>query len=285
MYLKEFDLPERPLAPRLVAVSLLALALAACEQQPSEPEDVVAEAPAPPRQSLPAPIPVLSRGDLVSAANRAASFYAGGDEQAGTDPLVGRTFSIKIAFGCAGPAPVVPEGGDTSGLASWSWASEGKTIELKMIPGEWAGSALIAGSTQAPEWEAVDGFWITRPWLSSESCPDVTGDPLQPADGRADPQTVGLAAIFETGGSRIGQRNGRAYSFTIRPEGDSPLQPPEDGYRLVLEGRIASYPDGRAIRCRAAGPEQRPVCVAATKLDRVAFEGADGKQLSEWRPG
>ena len=285
MYLKEFDLPERLLAPRLIAASLLALALAGCEQQPSEPEDVASEAPAPPRQSLPAPTPVLPRADLITAVNQAASAYAARDEQTDKDPLVGRTFSVKIAFGCAGPARVVPEGGDTSGLASWSWASEGRTIELRMTPGEWAGSALIAGSTQSPEWEAVDGFWITRPWLSPESCPDVTGDPLQPADGRADPQTVGLAAIFETGGSRIGQRNGRAYTFTIRPEGDTPLQPPEDGYRLVLEGRIASFPDGRAIRCRAAGPDQRPVCVAATKLDRVAFESADGNLLSEWRPG
>ena len=156
---------------------------------------------------------------------------------------------------------------------------------LKMGPGDWAGSALIAGGADAPDWEAVEGFWIPRPWLGSESCPNVRSDPLQTAQADAAPQTVGLAAIFEAGGSRIGQRNGRAYTFTVRPEGGAALKPPAQGYRLVLEGRIASYPDGRAIRCRATGPDQRPVCVVAAKLDRVAFETSESKMLSEWRPG
>ena len=58
------------------------------------------------------------------------------------------------------------------------------------------------------------------------------------------------------------------------------------GYRVVLEGRFASFPDGRAIRCRAASIDQRPVCIAAVQLDRVAFEdGSSGTVLSEWRPG
>ncbi|GLI98975.1 hypothetical protein Sbs19_27930 [Sphingobium sp. BS19] len=154
-----------------------------------------------------------------------------------------------------------------------------------MVPGDWARSALIAEGADAPDWEAVEGFWIPRPWLASESCPNVRSDPLQTAKADAAPQTVGLAAIFEAGGSRIGRRNGRAYTFTVRPEGDVPLKPPAQGYRLVLEGRIASYPNNRAIRCRAAGPDQRPVCVVAAKLDRVAFETPEGKMLSEWRPG
>jgi hypothetical protein len=121
--------------------------------------------------------------------------------------------------------------------------------------------------------------------MTSDGCPTVRGDPLQTGNVGGTPQTVGLAAIFEAGGSRVGRRNGRAYSFTVRPEGDAPLKSPTQGYRLILEGRVASYPDGRAIRCAAAGPAQRPVCVIATKLDRVAFEDAEGKMLSEWRPG
>ncbi|UZK66605.1 hypothetical protein [Sphingomonas sp. M1-B02] len=280
------------LARRLVAPSFLALVLAGCGEQPPEPKaNVQTEAPPPPPRKLPAPDPVLSRGDLVGAASRAASAYAGGETSEGTDPLVGRTFSIKIAFGCSGPAPApavspdAPAVGGASGLAGWSWGRDNKSIELRMTPGDWAGSALIAGSGDAPDWEAVEGFWMPRPWLASDGCPNVRGDPLQTANTAAAPQTLGLAAIFEAGSSRIGRRNGRAYTFTIRPEDDAPLAPPADGYRLILEGRIASYPDGRAIRCRAAGPDQRPVCVVATKLDRVAFEGAEGKTLSEWRPG
>ena len=54
----------------------------------------------------------------------------------------------------------------------------------------------------------------------------------------------------------------------------------------MLEGRLGAFPDGRTIRCHAEGPDQRPVCVAAVQLDRVAFEdGASGATLSEWRKG
>ena len=276
---------HRP-ALELISASLLAAALAGCEQPaPQAVDDVQTETPAPARPSLPAPIPALSRGDLINAADIAGSAYAAGDKLSGTDPLVGRSFSVKIAFGCSGPTPATAVTADPSGIASWSLKNEGEAIELQMTPGEWAGSALIAGGAEAPDWEAVDGFWITRPWLGSENCPSVAGDPLQTADRSVDPQTVGLAAIFETDGSRIGRRNGRAYTHTIRSTGGTPLQPPAEGFRLVLEGRIASYPDGRATRCRAAGQDQRPVCVVATRLDRVAFEEANGKLLSEWRPG
>lgn len=170
-------------------------------------------------------------------------------------------------------------------MARWTPGPDGKTIELRMTPGDWAGSALIAAGTDAPAWEAVEGFWIPRPWLDSESCPVVKGDPLQTVELSAAPQTLGLAAIFEEGGSRIGRRNGRAYTFTVRAKGETPLPTPRQGYRMALEGRIASFPDGRAIRCRAPGPDQRPVCVVAAKLDRVAFEDAEGETLSEWRPG
>ena len=56
------------------------------------------------------------------------------------------------------------------------------------------------------------------------------------------------------------------------------------GYRLVLEGRFAAFPDGRSIHCRAETPDQRPLCIAAAQLDRVAFEDADtGSVISEWR--
>lgn len=239
--------------------------------------------PAP--RKLPAPVPDLSRSDIVAAAAKAASDYAEGAQPEGKDPLVGRIFAVRIPFGCSGPAPPVAQEGDLAGLANWTPGPEGKTIELRMTPDEWAGSALIAGDAEAPTWEAVEGFWIARPWLASEGCPAVKGDPLQTSDAGAAPQTLGLAAVFEKGGSRIGRRNGRAYSFTIRAEGEAPLAPPRQGYRLVLAGRIASFPDGRAIRCRASGPDQRPVCVIAATLDRVAFEDAEGGKLSEWRPG
>lgn len=287
MWLQQLDTPARSLALHGAALALLGLVLTGCDRRsPGPSANIADEVPPPPLpKKLPAPVPALARGDLVTAAGRAASAYAEGKPPEGTDPLVGRTFVVRIAFGCSGPAPGPVPDGAPSGLASWSPGPDGKTIELRMTPGEWAGSALIAGGTDAPAWEAVEGFWIPRPWLTSESCPVVKGDPLQTGEVSAAPQTLGLAAIFEEGGSRIGRRNGRAYAFTVRAADDAPLRPPRQGYRLVLEGRIASFPNGRAIRCRAAGPDQRPVCVVAAKLDRVAFEDAQGTMLSEWRSG
>jgi hypothetical protein len=64
---------------------------------------------------------------------------------------------------------------------------------------------------------------------------------------------VGLAAVHEQDSSRLGRRNGRAYSFVVRGEGDQPAVAPAGGYRLVLEGRLTAFADGRAIHCRTAG--------------------------------
>jgi hypothetical protein len=214
-----------------------------------------------------------------------ASAYAAGEPIDGDDPLVGRRFALRIPFGCNGPQPTAAESaGD--GLARWSWGPENKTIRLSLTPGDWLNTALISGAADGSGWEAVEGFWIPRPWLVTGECSMVRADPLQSGAGTPSPQTVGLAAVFTEDDSRVGRRNGRAYAFTIRATGDTPLTAPVGGYRVVLEGRLASFPDGRAIRCRASNPDQRPVCIAAIRLDRVAFTSADGSVLlSEWRPG
>ena len=271
--------------PSAIWLSVISTALAGCEQpNPEVPANAHTEiAGTKQREALPEPVTALSRGDLITVADRAASLYASGESPARVDPLVGRTFSIKIAFGCAGPA--LPDSPAVAGLAQWSWGRDEKAIELRMTPGDWAASTLSASSDNPPDLEAVEGFWLSRPWLVSDVCPAVEQTQATQQDEDAAPQTLGLAATFEAGGSRIGRRNGRAYAFTIRSNGDTALEAPQKGYRLILRGRIASFPDGRAIRCRAASPDQRPICVFATKLDRIAFEDTDGATLSEWRPG
>lgn len=274
-------------APRRVAVLstvAAALFLAQCDRDAPAPIDAepVAADPAP-KPVIAAPT-TLNRADLLAAASTAASAYAAGERLEGSDPLVGRRFSIRVPFGCNGPQPTAAEAaGD--GLARWSWGPENETIQLSLTPGDWLNSALITGAAGGSDWEAVEGFWVPRPWLTAEDCSTVRADPLQSGDGSPSPQTVGLAAVFTEDDSRVGRRNGKAYAFTIRPTGETSLTAPSGGYRLVLEGRLASFPDGRAIRCRASNPDQRPVCIAAMKLDRVAFTSADGGVLlSEWRP-
>ncbi|HZV84571.1 MAG TPA: hypothetical protein VFF48_06245 [Brevundimonas sp.] len=277
--------PVTSLPMSVVAVAAAGLLLQACEGEP-EP---AAATQAPPGAAAPAPLesvtpdPPLDRAALLDAVARAASAWSAGSETTGADPLVRRSFDVSLPFGCHG-AEEPPAEGVGDGTARWSWSPDRKTIGLDLTPGDWTRSALIAGAGPAP-WEAVEGFWISRPWMTADGCPSVQADPLAGAPAAASPETVGLAAVFEEDGSRLGRRNGRAFSFTVRGDGEAPALAPENGYRVRLQGRIASFPDGRAIRCRASSPRQRPVCVAAVQLDRVAFQTASGETLSEWRPG
>ena len=269
----------------ILSTIVAALFLAQCDRDGAEPIEaepvIVDPAPAPPNAAPAA----LNRAGLLAAISRAASAYAAGERMEGADPLVGRPFALRAPFGCNGPEPTAADSaGD--GLARWSWGPENRTIQLSLAPGDWLNTALVSGAAAGSNWEAVEGFWIPRPWLGAEDCSTVRADPLQSGNGAPSPQTVGLAAVFTADDSRVGRRNGRAYAFTIRPTGDTPLIAPVGGYRVILEGRLASFPDGRAIRCRASSPDQRPVCIAAIRLDRVAFTSADSSVLlSEWRPG
>lgn len=276
--------PVMPVRLPVVAAAAVGLLLASCDRD-AEP---VAPPPAPtgPAKDGPAtpPInPALDRRELLSAMEAAASNYAAGVAPPAAGPLVGRQFDIRLAFGCEG-AETSPADGAGDGLARWSWGPDRETIRLSLTPGDWARSALIAGAGQ-DQWEAVEGFWVARPWMSADGCPSIRADPLASGPVAPSPPTVGLAAVFKTGGSRLGRRNGRAYTHTIRQAGDAPLIALDAGYRVRLQGRVAAFPDGRAIRCRAANPNQRPVCVAAVQLDRVAFETPTGETLSEWRTG
>ena len=270
--------------PFLVLATLaVSLMLAQCDRSEVRPVDAKpALADPEPAPDLASPT-ALTRAGLLAETSRAASAYAAGERPEGPDPLVGRPFALRVPFGCDGPPPTATAG---DGVAHWSWGPENRTIRLTLTPGDWLNTGLISSAADGSAWEAVEGFWIPRPWLSAAACSSIRADPLQSGGGAPAPQTVGLAAVFTAEDSRVGRRNGRAYAFTIRPTGDTPLAAPENGYRLVLEGRLASFPDGRAIRCRAGGPDQRPVCIAAIRLDRVAFTSADSSVLlSEWRPG
>lgn len=273
-----------PRSPMVVLAVAGLLAVSACDRE-------AAPAPAPPEPATPAPAVtvtapsiVLDRAGFLAAVDAAASDYAAGGPGTSQTSLVGRRFTIRQVFGCGGPAATPPAADDASGNGQgvWSWSADHKSQLLNLTPGDWTNSALLAGET--PTWEAAEGFWISRPWLRGDGCPGAQPDPLA-GQAAASPQTVGLAAVFTAEGSRLGRRNGRAYSFTLRGEGGQPPATSSGGYRVVMEGRFTAFPDGRAIRCRAASVDQRPVCIAAVQLDRVAFETADGALLSEWRTG
>ena len=283
---------EPTVSPRPSVVALaasivsLSLVLGGCRGDPAEPPGrAPTTAPAPPvaAPAAPAPVAALDRAGLLAAIDVAASAYASGVAPEGAS-LSGRRFVVRQAFGCIAQPATALEAIAEDGVATWSRSADGKNLKVALTPSDWIASPLITDGDE-PGWEAVEGVWLTRPWLKAGGCPRVPTSDRPGGPAAQAPQTAGLASVFEADGSRLGRRNGRAYEHTVRGDGDQPAVAPAQGYRLVLEGRMAAFPEGRSIRCRASGPDQRPVCIAAVQIDRVAFEDAGGSLLSEWRDG
>lgn len=295
---------------RLVASLALAAALPFLTWCQRPPE------PAAPANPTPPPTVVLdstlNRAALLAALTEAGTALA--DGQTRDAALTGRTVSVRLPFGCGGDTNVIGAAGGLPRLAR----NEDGSLTLAVTPEDLSASALVPATRDGAvdKWEAVEGFWIARPWSSLDVCPtsaaqpapapDPAPSPAQtadktPAEGKtleaktvetaASPPVVqpersaGLAAVFETGGSRLGRRQGQAYVHVIRGEKGVAPTPAPGGYALRLEGRLTAFADGKAVHCVQKDAESRPICVAALRLDRLAFEdGATGALLSEWRP-
>ncbi len=268
--------------PIVAALTAAGLALAGCEgrraAEPPAPET------APPPPATPAVDPVLDRAALLAALDAAASDAAAGRAPPADAPsLANRRFRMRIAFGCQGPTPVPPAEVTDAGSPAWSRAPDGQTIRLRFSPEDWTRGGPAGAPVEG--FESVGGVWINQPWMRAEGCP-VAGPPVIDAAAAPESSTAALALLRAEGASRLGAAGERAFAFTVRGEGGEPAADPTDGYRLVLEGRLAPWADGRVIRCGDARPVVRPTCVAGVVLERLAFEdGATGAMLSEWRPG
>jgi hypothetical protein len=266
------------MAPRRLRIAVLALAglcvlTSGCRPRPEKAETPVA--PAPPAPARPTASPALGRAEIVEAAAAAAAAYAGGKpEPERAKALAGRQFDLRLPFGCLGP-------GLEGTSVGYAYDEESKALRLAARPEIWTGTAWIRGLVGWPEAEAIEGFWLRRPWLLEETCPSWTAVAVagETPELVRSPETLGLAQVFEEGGSRLLRRGARGYQATVRAEPEVVAK----GFRLVLQGRVAS-PDARGpARCRSGGPDQRPVCLILVEFDRVAFETAAGDVLSEWR--
>lgn len=295
---------------RLAAPIALAAALpllASC-QKPSEPAAPEAPAPAHAQQGVPTVVldSTLNRAALLAALTEARTATADGRPRDAA--LSGRTVSVRLPFGCEGAGSTEQA---QPGLPTLARGDDG-SLMLRVLPEDLAASGLVitAGADDAATsspWEAVEGFWIARPWSGLDACRPgepaprfvqtekeaeakgglKVGDVMSPAPPAPVPaeRTSGLAAVFETGGSRLGRRQGQAYVHVIRGDKGVAPTPAPGGYALRLEGRLTAFADGKAVHCVQKDVESRPVCVAALRLDRLAFEdGATGALLSEWRP-
>jgi hypothetical protein len=236
------------------------------------------QAPAP-VVSLTLPEPPLTRADLVQDANASAAAYATGAKRVLLrSPMVGRRFSVRIPFGCGGLGVTAP-----TAQASVELDPATNSLKLTAQPSIWTSLPVLQDLPATSKIETVEGFWIPRPWITSEVCPPARETPLPATPTPAAAQTVGLARLFETGGSRVLMRGDKPYQATVKlPKDDAELL--SHTYRLILEGKLVGYGDGRASHCWSESADHRPICLYAVAYDRVAFEDAKtGATLAEWR--
>lgn len=264
------------------AAALACLLLGACSGEPPAQNQATtstneAKPEKPAELPIPVPEPPLDREQLLLASLRAASDVAAGtDDSARQKDLADRKFEFRIRFGCDAPAA-----GPITEPLGWSFDEKSRALKIRATPTlsmKDSPIAAIAGTN----FEAVEGFWIQRPWLLSAACP--TGAQPAPVPQQAEPaQSVGIAQFFTTSDPRTMRRSGRPYEATKKLDsGDQP----SGGFDLVLSGRLKSLPDGRVIACTASQSRDRPICVISVELGTVAIERTDThEQLAQWGTG
>jgi hypothetical protein len=274
----------RNIAHAILGVMGAAFSLAACEGPgaPVAPGPDPETAPSVDGEPASSP-PVLGRAELLSAVAAAASDTAGGVARTGPSGLNGRQFSLKIAFGCLGE-DTPPPGLDPvrDGVVRWSRPADRENLRLSLSPADWSDGD--PSGSPPPGFDGVEGVWIPNPWILGEGCPAPGLPMMDERVARIDPR-VGLAMLRAEGASRLGRAGAGDFSHLVRGQDGAPTPAPGAGYRLVIEGRLTAWAEGRVIRCRVIRADEPPVCVIGATVDKIAFEEATGSRLSEWRPG
>lgn len=222
-----------------------------------------------------APVPVLDRAQLIAAADRAAAAFALGRPAPEENvALAGRRFVLALPFGCGGPAAAA----DALGEFGWFHDEARGTLRAQATPQVWTEAPWAAALAGSGEVEAIEGFWIRRPWMRDAACPAGTsdvGDPTLPNE------TVGIARLFAPDSRRATRRNGEPYRLTAKMAAEE--LPDARGLRLVVEGRLAADPARAPVACWSRGPDQRPICILIGQFERVAIVApGSGKALAEW---
>ncbi|OYX30188.1 MAG: hypothetical protein B7Y99_12025 [Caulobacterales bacterium 32-69-10] len=269
-------------AAAAVLVLVVVVQLRAPKPQPAPSPPLPAPAPvveAPPAPPAPPPAPpALKRGDLIAAAAEAAAAFAEGrpvpDERR---LMAGRRFQIVIPFSCRGLGVAA----DTDPARATVDAKR-RTLTLAAAPQDWAEAPWLDTILGGAEPEAVEGFWVPRPWITGEACPAVPIPAEAEGKVQPTPPSLGLVQVFAVGASRVGQRGSRPYRVVKKLSEEEVAAAPAT-YRLILTGRIAALVEDQAVRCFSADVDMRPTCLIGVKLDKVRFEDAAGAEtLAEW---
>lgn len=286
-------------APLACAALAVALATVACRPQGEDGSAANSSANrVSPIDRLPVAERPMDRAALLMAAAKTASAAALG--RVDTDErrlLDGKRFEVRIRFGCsADPQP-------QSGPAAFGvrFDEVDRMLRVRAAPDLSLEDPLIA-SIGGESVEAVEGFWLRRPWLLADGCPRVPA-PAPTAEVERDPKEastassgtepdvpppspartyrVGIAEFFTEADSRTARRDGRAYEAAKELGGVQ--RPSDSGYNLVLSGRLRQLPSGQVISCVAANPDEPPQCVISAHFDRVRIESPSTREiLAEW---
>lgn len=261
------------------AVALTAVGFAIGRQTSSVPQAAATAPSAPIPTAIPSPEPtpvtdpVLDRAAVLAAVRQAADAAASGQPTpAELVALGGRRFAVRLPFGCRGPAPA-------GSALGWRYDADTQALRVEARPARFD-PAFWLGATKGVD--LIEGFWIERPWTSSEACP-----PLAPDDAGAAPppppeNSVALAQVHRAGESRADRRDGEAFDTVVKVAPDA-LQMGE-GLRLRTTGRLtAPSGGGSPVICRLPVPAGRPVCIVMVTFDEVAIENpATSSVLATW---
>lgn len=296
---------------RLLLTASAAAACAGC--QPADDRNAADNAADEPIVNLPQ-VPLqpaaMDRAELLMAVHEAASAAAAGtDDGAVQREMDGRQFELRIRFGCKGPAANLP-----TALLGWSFEPERRVLRVRAAP-TISAQDEVAAAIAHDQIEAVEGFWIPRPWLLEPVCPAVAPTPSTAADeagagartasgeqapaaaaaeqapeGEQEVQAslrwprIGVAQFFTSTDPRTGRRDMRAYQAVKTLEAGKRASP--QGYNLVLSGRLRALPGKGVIECVAEGPDTPPDCIVSADFDRVWIERPDSKEIvAEWGSG
>jgi hypothetical protein len=232
--------------------------------------------------------PPFNRSRLLLTVARAASAHSAGmSDPALQRALDGKQFEIRVRFGCDGPGPA-------SGGYGWSLDPDGRTLRLRASPTLSLDDDVVKSLADEAV-EAVEGFWLPRPWLLQAACPAG-----QPADGapKAQPvqegdkdakslqvgpamQRIGIAQFFTVEDGRTRRRMNRPFQAVKQVE--EGVQIGQAGFNLVLAGRLRARSDGRVILCANLGEDRPPDCIVSATVYRVWVEQPEDKiVVAEW---
>lgn len=268
------------------------LAFVLADKEPAKtpaPDEQIVHDPAPVVEVpkipvIPVPSPPLDRAALLAAAASAADAAASGSALPQSNAaLTGRSFVLRMPFGCRGEM-ADPKGADAKekpSWAGWSFNPKSRALRLTAQASDLAETEWVKQLAGEMTFDAVEGFWLRRPWTRTEQC---GADDLAPTDDMLDAsqRRLAIAQFYSPEGSRTLRRGNRPYSSTVKLKENE--APSSNGYQLQLEGKISGFPDGQPIHCSQASPSVAPRCVIAVQFERVAFV-APGKDepIVEWR--